>query len=83
MLEIYDWYIPYLTNVSLVLQAFGLKELNKDRIECFYRHLGVEENCSALAKASKERACYTYPIINDNPKINCGFMKLCNDLNLA
>jgi hypothetical protein len=77
-----DWYVPYLANVSLVLQAFGYKEQNQDKIACVYRHLGIEENCSFLRTASKDSVCYTYPCFDESPKIRCGFFELCRELGL-
>lgn len=77
-----DWYVPYLANVSLVLQAFGYKEQNQNRIACVYRHLGIEENCSFLRTASKDTVCYTYPCFDEKPKIRCGFFELCRKLGL-
>lgn len=77
-----EWYVRYLGNVALTLQAFGYKEQNQDRIECVYRYLGIEEDCSALKKAGKDEVCFTYPCFNDGLKIECGFLNLCGKLGL-
>jgi hypothetical protein len=77
-----DWYRTYLANVSLVLQAFGNKEQNEDRIECVYRHLGIEDDCSTLRKAGEGKSCYSFPDFSEGEKIECGFLRLCRELGL-
>jgi hypothetical protein len=78
-----DWYVPYLISASLALQAFGYKEKRRNKIECVYHHLEIEEDCPHLKNAKQRETCYTYPGLAEETNIQCGFLTLCRKLFLC
>jgi len=81
--EASDWYFSYLNSVSLSRQIFGFKDNNKHKIECVYRHLRIEDNCTYLRKAEPHDECFSYPAPPNRRWIECGFLKQCNELGFS